>query len=54
MDEPTLLCYVDFCKAGSAIPLGNYRYALHEYVRDVRSDFQVSTFSYAYSCPVPN
>lgn len=45
MDEPTLLCYVDFCKAGSAIPLGNYRYALHEYVRDVRSDFQVSTFS---------
>ncbi|KAJ9120212.1 hypothetical protein QFC22_003112 [Naganishia vaughanmartiniae] len=40
MDEPTLLCYVDFCKAGSIIPLGSSQYALHEYVRDVRSDFQ--------------
>ena len=42
MDEPTLLCYVDFCKAGSTIPLGKHRYALHEYVRDVRAVFQVS------------
>jgi hypothetical protein len=54
MDEPTLLCYVDFCKAGSSIPLGHHRYALHEYVKDVRADFQVCCRfpNYLYSKPV--